>query len=470
MNKVGMSLENILVVGKDSKAQQLARPFTEQLFAADDTDDTWQMIESVQPHLILIGSGISHKKLCSFLQTREEKSIDTPVVIIGDSDSSQYIDQLISLGAYDYLEGKGRHQQLAEVIEKINRKGSGADNNSNKRYFSEDCPTSVSIVGRSDSTIKALKMIRLVAQSSCNPVLIVGETGTGKELAARAVHILRHGADKKFVAINCAALTANLLESELFGHVKGSFTSADREKTGLLELAADGSIFLDEINIMPVELQAKLLRVLQEKTFRKVGGINEIDCKATIIASSNKNLAKEVKRGAFRSDLYYRLAICPIALAPLRSESRKEDILLLAEYFLKNSTVCPEKAGKIEGLTKLAAEALEKYHWPGNIRELRNVIERAMLLETTNKIGLSNLIMNPEQFAQAADEPTSAGLKDFSLERAEKELIAKALNEAGWQKTRAAAMLGITRATLYAKVKQYNIRRPLTRNAAAVTA
>jgi len=450
-----MSLENILVVGKDSKAQQLARPFTEQLFAADDTDDTWQMIESVQPHLILIGSGISHKKLCS---------------IIGDSDSSQYIDQLISLGAYDYLEGKGRHQQLAEVIEKINRKGSGADNNSNKRYFSEDCPTSVSIVGRSDSTIKALKMIRLVAQSSCNPVLIVGETGTGKELAARAVHILRHGADKKFVAINCAALTANLLESELFGHVKGSFTSADREKTGLLELAADGSIFLDEINIMPVELQAKLLRVLQEKTFRKVGGINEIDCKATIIASSNKNLAKEVKRGAFRSDLYYRLAICPIALAPLRSESRKEDILLLAEYFLKNSTVCPEKAGKIEGLTKLAAEALEKYHWPGNIRELRNVIERAMLLETTNKIGLSNLIMNPEQFAQAADEPTSAGLKDFSLERAEKELIAKALNEAGWQKTRAAAMLGITRATLYAKVKQYNIRRPLTRNAAAVTA
>jgi len=454
-----MSLENILVVGKDSKAQQLARPFTEKLFSADDTDDTWQMIDSIQPHLILLGSGISHKKLCSFLQTREKKCVDTPVVIIGDSDSPRHADHLISLGAYDYLKGRSDHQRLAQVIERIKNGGSETDNDKT-RYFSEDCPSSVSIVGRSESTLKALKMIRLVAQSSCNPVLIVGETGTGKELAARAVHILRHGADKKFVAINCAALTANLLESELFGHVKGSFTSADREKTGLLELAENGSVFLDEINIMPVELQAKLLRVLQEKTFRKVGGIKDIECKATIIASSNKNLAQEVKRNAFRSDLYYRLAICPIALAPLRAESRKQDILLLAEYFLKNPTVCPEKAGKIEGLTKLAAQALQKHHWPGNIRELRNVIERAMLLETTDKIGLSNLIMNPEQSAEGADEPTSAGFKDFSLERAERELIAKALNEAGWQKTRAAAMLGITRATLYAKVKQYNIHQP----------
>ncbi len=331
-------------------------------------------------------------------------------------------------------------------------------------------PSSVSIVGRSESTLKALKMIRLVAQSSCNPVLIVGETGTGKELAARAVHILRHGSDKKFVAINCAALTANLLESELFGHVKGSFTSADREKTGLLELACDGSIFLDEINTMPIELQAKLLRVLQEKTFRKVGGIKDLPCKATIITSSNKNLAKRVQNGKFRSDLYYRLAICPIVLAPLRVDSRKEDILLLAEYFIKNSTICPEKTGKVEGLTKLAAQVLQKHNWPGNIRELRNVIERAMLLETTNKIGLSNLILQPEQLTGYICDPISVGLKDFSLERAEKELIAKALTEAGWQKTRAAAMLGITRATLYAKVKQYNIQQTPAEHIPTMTA
>jgi transcriptional regulator with PAS, ATPase and Fis domain len=302
-------------------------------------------------------------------------------------------------------------------------------------------------------------MIRLVAKSSCNPILIVGETGTGKELAARAVHILRHGSDTKFVAINCAALTANLLESELFGHVKGSFTSADREKTGLLELAETGSIFLDEISEMPLELQAKLLRVLQEKTFRKVGGLKDISCKATIIASSNRNLFKEVEKGKFRRDLYYRLTICPITLAPLRSSNRKNDIPLLAEYFIKNSTICPDKAGKIKGLTKLASESLQKHHWPGNVRELRNVIERAILLETTDKIGLSNLILQPESIDQDTPEDVTRPINDFSLERAEKELIAKALNESGWQKTRAAGLLGITRATLYAKVKQYNIQQ-----------
>jgi len=464
-----MSLDNILVVGKDSKTQHLARPFTKQLFSADDAGDTWEIIDSVQPHLILLGTGIGHKQICSFLQTKEKKSIDTPVVIIGDKNTRQHADKLISLGAYDYIKGENDHKRLGQVIDRI--KCANTENRPERnRFFSQNCPSSVSIVGRSESTLKTLKIIRLVALSSCNPVLIVGETGTGKELAARAVHILRHGSDKKFVAVNCAGLTANLLESELFGHVKGSFTSADREKTGLLELADDGSIFLDEINTMPLELQAKLLRVLQEKTFRKVGGIKDIHCKATIITSSNKNLAKQVEKGRFRSDLYYRLAICPIALAPLRAESRKEDILLLAEYFIKNSTICPEKTGKVEGLTKLAAEAIQKHNWPGNIRELRNVIERAMLFETTNKIGLSNLILQPEQLTGDISEPTSVGLKDFSLERAEKELIAKALTEAGWQKTRAAALLGITRATLYAKVKQYNIRQAPAESVSSVIA
>jgi transcriptional regulator with PAS, ATPase and Fis domain len=303
-------------------------------------------------------------------------------------------------------------------------------------------------------------MTRLVADSSCNPVLIVGETGTGKELAAQAVHIIRHGSDSKFVAINCAALTANLLESELFGHVKGSFTSADREKTGLLELAQTGSILLDEISEMPLELQAKLLRVLQEKTFRKVGGLKDITCKATIIVSSNRNLLEQVEKGKFRSDLYYRLSICPIYLAPLRHKSRRDDIALLAEYFISNSDICPEKKGRIKGLTKLAAEHIKKHHWPGNVRELKNVIDRAILLEASDKIGLSNLIITPDDFETSFSASGVAALKDFSLERAEKELVAKALAEAGWQKTRAAALLGITRATLYAKVKHYNIHDP----------
>jgi transcriptional regulator with PAS, ATPase and Fis domain len=303
-----------------------------------------------------------------------------------------------------------------------------------------------------------LKMIKLVAASNSNPVLVVGETGTGKELAAKAIHILRHP-NQQFVAVNCAALTANLLESELFGHVKGSFTGADREKTGLLELAGTGSLFLDEISEMPTNLQAKLLRVLQEKTFRKVGGTKNITCNATIIASSNRNLKSQVQANRFRRDLYYRLNICPITIAPLRAPERKEDIRILAEYFLKTSTICPEKNNKIKCIIKLAIEALERYDWPGNVRELRNVIDRAILLETTDKIGLSGIVIDPPETINVPKGAVTGNIKDFSLEKAERELIIRALQETGWQKTKAAALLGITRVTLYSKVKQHNIEK-----------
>jgi two-component system response regulator AtoC len=252
-------------------------------------------------------------------------------------------------------------------------------------------------------------------------------------------------------------MTANLLESELFGHVKGSFTSADREKTGLIELAGAGTIFLDEISEMPMDLQAKLLRVLQEKTFRKVGGTEEIRCKATIIASSNRNLASEVQAKRFRIDLFYRLDVCPITIAPLRSPDRREDIPLLAEFFLKTSTMCPKKAKKITSITKLAIEALQEHDWPGNVRELRNIIERAVLLENTEKIGLSSIVIDSGKVSQLSDGTEAEKIKDFSLAKAERELIARALQETHWQKTKAADLLGISRATLYAKVKQHSI-------------
>lgn len=453
-----MALDKILVVGKDTETHKLIRPFTRQLFAADDMDDVWQLVDSVQPHLILLDTQTPHEHICSFLRAVEEKSIDTPVVIVDHAEDSPHAEMILGLGAFDYIKGKTDHARLTQVIDRIAKRDG---NHANEEvFFSDECPSCVSIVGRSEATAKTLRMTSLVANSSCNPILIIGETGTGKELAAQAVHILRHGSDSKFVAINCAALTANLLESELFGHVKGAFTSADREKTGLLELAQNGSILLDEISEMPLELQAKLLRVLQEKTFRKVGGLKDITCKATIIVSSNRNLLEEVEKGKFRSDLYYRLSICPIYLAPLRHKTRRDDIALLAEYFISNSDICPEKKGRIKGLTRLAAEHIKKHHWPGNVRELKNVIDRAILLEASDKIGLSNLIINPEDFESSFSASGVAALKDFSLEKAEKELVAKALAEAGWQKTRAAALLGITRATLYAKVKHYNIQAP----------
>ncbi|MCD4826013.1 MAG: sigma 54-interacting transcriptional regulator, partial [Phycisphaerae bacterium] len=247
-------------------------------------------------------------------------------------------------------------------------------------FFCEYCPPRVSLVGKSPEMIEVLKIIRLIAQSRCNPVLILGESGTGKELAARAIHFLRGGGDGDFVAVNCAALTANLLESELFGHVRGSFTGADREKTGLFEAARHGSILLDEISEMPPELQAKLLRVIQERKFRKVGGTKDIPCHATIIASSNRDLLSEVADRRFRKDLYYRLAVFPIRMPALRSEGRACDILLLARFFLQSSEVRRDR--KVEGITPAAEQFLLSHDWPGNVRELRNVIDRALIIET----------------------------------------------------------------------------------------
>jgi len=456
-----MTLEKILIVGRQPTTQQIARLFAKTLYAADEVDDLWELLESVEPNLLVFDAGIARADILQTLQTLHQKGLCQPVLIFGPLNDPDLESFLSEYKWAQCVENAENTDQVGRAVSRLLQ--TEEEPFADSRFFMEDCPSSVSIVGKSKAMMQTLRMVRLVAQSNCNPVLIVGETGTGKELAARAVHILRNGARQKFVAINCAALTANLLESELFGHTKGSFTSADREKTGLLELADGGTVFLDEISEMPLDLQAKLLRVLQERRFRKVGGLEEIECKATLIASSNRNLLQEVENGRFRRDLYYRLCVCPIPLAPLRAESRKEDILLLAEYFIQTSTICPEKKGKIKGLTSMAAEMLTHYHWPGNVRELKNVIERAILLEAGDRIGTTNLLLNPAlafEMDQSEDNANSLRIKDFSLEKAEKELVKKALDEAGWQKSRAASLLGITRATLYAKVKQYNLQEP----------
>jgi len=335
------------------------------------------------------------------------------------------------------------------------------------RLYSPGCPPEVPIVGRSRGMTQTLETIRIVAQSRCNPVLLLGETGTGKELGAKAIHAWRRGEASKFVAVNCAALTANLLESELFGHVKGAFTGADRDKTGLFEAAGSGTIFLDEISEMPPPLQAKLLRVLQERTFRRVGDTRDIRCHATVIASSNRNLLEDARTGRFRKDLYYRLAVFPITIPPLRCPDRREDIPLLAEYFIRESHLSVN--GETPTLSREAKERLLSHNWPGNVRELRNVIERAVILARGDRITCQELIIDGERPATAGDggAPNDAETaREFSLETAEREFITRALRETGWQRTRAATLLGITRATLHAKLKRYGIKPPLVGSSA----
>ena len=452
-----MSLLRILVVGKEPAVQQLARQVGQEIFAADSLVEAIELVETIKPDLILFDHRFGPNHIRELLDAADKNLNNIPAVVVGDDNGSDGSGEFIRMGACEYLRGRGDYSRLEQIVSRIKNKSGTVDFVNMGRFFAEDYAASVCMVGRSKAIVYTLKMIKLVATSRCNPVLIVGETGTGKELAAKAIHIIRHP-DGPFVAINCAALTASLLESELFGHMKGAFTGADHEKTGLLELAGSGTLFLDEISEMPLDLQAKLLRVLQERTFRKVGGIKDIECEATITVSSNRNLQQETQANRFRRDLYYRLNVSPITIAPLRSPERREDIQLLAEYFLKTSTIFPEKCNKITSLTKFAIEALQKHDWPGNARELRNVIERAILLETTDKIGLSSIILDPSD-GGLSDSSTTSRLVNFSLAKAERELISRALEETGWQKTKAAALLGITRATLYAKVKQYNIEK-----------
>jgi two-component system, NtrC family, response regulator AtoC len=452
-------LRRIVVTSRESEIQQLARQVGQEIFVADNINETLDITETVQPDLIIFDHNFTSEHIRHFLNTIKNPNI--PVVIAGTDESNHTtIAEFIKIGVYDYLKGKKEHHRLHQIVNQIESQINHADKNED-RFFADTFAASIPIVGYSQAMQNTLRMIKLVASSRCNPVLITGETGTGKELVAKAVHTMRTP-EQPFVAVNCAALTTNLLESELFGHVKGAFTGADKEKTGLLEFAGNGTVFLDEISEMPMDLQAKLLRVLQEKIFRKVGGIITITCNATIIASSNRNLKKEVDANNFRRDLYYRLNICPITIAPLRSHHRKNDIQLLAEYFLRTSTICPQKSGKIKSLTKLAVETLEKHDWPGNVRELSNVIERAILLETTDKIGLSSIVINTDHCDQHLEIPKKDNINDFSLEKAERELITRALQETGWQKTRAANLLGINRATLYAKVKQYNLEKQIS--------
>ncbi|MBI5723752.1 MAG: sigma-54-dependent Fis family transcriptional regulator [Planctomycetes bacterium] len=440
-----------------------------------------------------------------------------PIVVLADADQEEQAIAATSSDAQDYLlKGRIGPDLLARAIRYAIQRKRPAAADRLARYFSYNCPAGVPLVGKSPAIVRMLETVRMIGRSRCNPVLLLGETGTGKELVAQAVHAWRCDAADPFVAINCAALTVSLLESELFGHTKGSFTGADREKTGLLELAGTGSIFMDEISEIPPELQAKLLRVLQERMFRKVGGTKSIPCAATIIASSNRDLLREVEAGRFRRDLYYRLAVFPVHLPALRSPERREDIPLLAEFFAETSTIC--EAGP-RMITPPAIEALCRHDWPGNVRELRNVIERAMIIERTDKITPESLMpeshrpaaagpfahptsqqaghqppaspsgqtqpqgqppsaFSPQPFQPAfgtSAAPTApqaagpaaptrfappAGPMNFSLEAAERELIIRALQETGWQRTRAATMLGITRATLHAKLKRYDIKTP----------
>jgi DNA-binding NtrC family response regulator len=305
------------------------------------------------------------------------------------------------------------------------------------------------LIGESAAMRFVHEQIRKVADSRAT-VLVRGETGTGKELVAHALHHVGPRADKPFVKVNCAALSAGILESELFGHEKGAFTGAHERKTGRFELADGGSLLLDEISEVPIDLQAKLLRALQEREFERVGGMQTIRVDARIIATSNRDLEQAVEKGRFREDLFFRLNVITILLPPLRQ--RREDIPLLLDHFLKR--VNQENGRRVKGFSEAAHRLLVNYDWPGNVRELQNAVERAVILTSSEQLEARDFPLSPA-LAASASSAASSFRAGMTVAEMEKQLIFQTLEHCGQNRTRAAEVLDISVRTLRNKLKEY---------------
>lgn len=353
-------------------------------------------------------------------------------------------------GAYDFMTKPINLDRLELVLQRALKNRELEDEN---RALREQLDTRFGleqIVGHSPVMQEVFDTIRQVAPSRAT-VLIQGESGTGKELVARALHRLSPRAKGPFVAVHCAALSATLLESELFGHEKGAFTGATERRRGRFELADGGTLFLDEIGEIDPTLQVKILRVLEERRFERVGGQETVDVDVRLVVATNRNLKQMVAEGTFREDLFFRLDVITLQLPPLRE--RTGDLSLLAHHFI--TTLAEENGKKLDGITPDALQALMAYTWPGNVRELRNVIERMVVLSRGERLTLRDV---PAHLRDGARDATSIRGGALSLEENEKQMILRALKASGDNVTRAAAELGISRRTLHRKLNEFGLR------------
>ncbi|TCK05334.1 sigma-54-dependent transcriptional regulator [Phorcysia thermohydrogeniphila] len=383
---------------------------------------------------------------------------EVPIVILTAYGTMDYTVSAMEKGAVDYITKPFSFEEIKEILDKVL---------SSHSQGVETAEASEEIVGTSRKMQEVFKLVGRVAKSDVT-VLITGESGTGKELIAKAIHKYSDRKDKPFLAVNCAALPPNLLEAELFGYERGAFTGAVSSKKGLFEQANGGTLFLDEIGELPLELQAKLLRVLQEKEIRRIGGERTIKVDVRIVAATNRNLEEEVKKGNFREDLFFRLNVVTIELPPLRE--RREDIIPLALYFIRKFS--REFKLPVKELTERAVEWLMSYEFPGNVRELENMILRAMIVSPTNVIDVEDLkpsltSRKTPSFEEAIknfvvevftlEQKEKSNLYELVVKSAEKILISEVLRFCGFNQQRAASVLGIHRNTLRRKIKEFGI-------------
>ena len=390
----------------------------------------------------------------SVLKRIKERTPDTLVILLTAYSSVDTAVEAMKHGAFHYANKPFNLDEITLLVEKALettrlRREVRALRATQAQPYSFD-----RIVGQSQSLVTVKALLAKVAASPASTVLLTGESGTGKDLAAKVLHYNSSRAPKPFMNITCSALPETLLESELFGHERGSFTGADRQKHGLFETADGGTVFLDEIGEMVPALQAKLLRFLEEKTFKRVGGSADIRVDVRVIGATNRNLKEEVRQGRFREDLFYRLNVLPITLPPLRD--RADDIPLLVAFYV--DAYNNEFKKRVRGVAPEALQKLQRHPWPGNIRELRNAVERAMLLT-------ENDVLTSEDFAGAGSsairlsdrvELPPAGI---DLEQLERSLVVQALERTGWNQTRAASLLGLNRDQIRYRIEKFQLEK-----------
>jgi DNA-binding NtrC family response regulator len=403
--------------------------------------------------VVLLDLRLGEEDGLQVLRSIREEDPELPVIMLTGHGGVEHAVRATRLGAYDFIEKKPPYLEHLEVV--VRRALEHARLKHEVEHLRTGTQKDQALFGESPGLRRALQRLEKVARSNTATVLLQGETGSGKELMARYVHAQSARANGPFIDLNCSAIPEHLLESQLFGHEKGAFTDAKHFKKGLFELADGGTLFLDEIGEMPTQLQSKLLRVLESRTFRRVGGQVDITVDVRMVAATHRDLPRAVAEGKFREDLYYRLNVVPISMPPLRE--RTEDIALLAEHFIRR--FCGELGRPPSRLHPDALKAMREYAWPGNVRELKNVIERVVLLEAEEEIRLEHLPAELTRRPDAAGDGAKPTPFPPGVVRplAEIEMLAieHALGVCSGNKTRAAQLLGISRQTLRTKLKEF---------------